>query len=109
MTASSQRTAHWTVVLRRKPARMVQGRTEGGYTDEYELVCCDCGDDPDLDYREVSPGLRRIRGPYQFPVGLAAYNTHVQLYHAQQASSEPVKDGPGNFSGSVPEARRASD
>jgi hypothetical protein len=53
----------WTVVLRRQPVRLVAGRAEGGYTDAYELVCCECGDHPDADYREVSPELRQIRGP----------------------------------------------
>jgi hypothetical protein len=109
MAGHGQRGDGWTLVLRRRPTYIVRGRPEGGYTDAYELVCSDCGDDPDLDYREVSPELQRIRGPYQFPVGVAAYNAHVQLCHAQQASSEPVKDGPGNFSGGVPKARRASD
>ena len=36
----------WTVVLRRMPIRIVAGRQEGGYTDAFEIVCCDCGDDP---------------------------------------------------------------
>jgi hypothetical protein len=54
----------WTVVLRRQPARMVEGRPEGGYTDLFEIICCDCGDHPDLDYREVSAVLQRVRGPY---------------------------------------------
>src|SRR5512140_625730 len=36
----------WTVVLRRQPARIIEGRPEGGYTNAYELICCDCGDDP---------------------------------------------------------------
>ena len=54
----------WTVVLRRRPVRIVEGRPEGGYTGDYEIVCCDCGDDPDLDYCEVSPAIQRIRrGP----------------------------------------------
>jgi len=52
-----------TVVLRRQPVRIVAGRAEGGYTDAYELVCCECGDHPDLDYRAVSPELQQIRGP----------------------------------------------
>ena len=38
----------WTVVLRRQPVRMVEGRAEGGYTDVFELICRDCGDDPGL-------------------------------------------------------------
>jgi hypothetical protein len=74
----------WTVVLRRKPARIVDGRPEGGYTDAYELICCECGDDPDLDYRDTSPRLRRVRGPYAFAAGIAAYAKHVRLRHGQQ-------------------------
>jgi hypothetical protein len=70
----------WTVVLRRQPARMVAGRPEGGYTDAYELVCCDCGDDPDLDYREVSPELQQVRGPYPIADGVAAYAAHVRRH-----------------------------
>jgi hypothetical protein len=55
MTDQDQAGLGWTVVLRRQPVRIVAGRAEGGYTDAYELVCCECGDHPDLDYREVSP------------------------------------------------------
>jgi hypothetical protein len=71
----------WTVVLRRQPVRIVAGRPEGGYNDAFEIVCCDCGDDPDLDYAEVSPELRRIRGPYLIAEGVAAYAAHVGHYH----------------------------
>ena len=53
-----------TTVLRRQPARIVEGQPEGGYTNAFGIICCDCGDHPDLDYSEVSPGLQRIRGPY---------------------------------------------
>jgi hypothetical protein len=53
----------WTVVLRRQSARMVDGQPQGGYTDAFELIGCDCGDDPDLDYRDVPPLLQQIRGP----------------------------------------------
>ena len=70
----------WTVVLRRQPARLVEGRQEGGYTDVFELICCDCGDDPDLDYREVSPELQRARGPYPIAAGVAAYEQHLRLH-----------------------------
>jgi hypothetical protein len=60
------------------PIRIVAGQQEGGYTDAFEIVCCDCGDDPDLDYREVSPELQRIRGPYHpIKAGAAAYTRHV--------------------------------
>ena len=66
MQTHDEPTLGWTVVLRRQPVHLMEGRPEGGYTDDYELVCCDCGDDPDLDYRDVSPRLQRIRGPYGF-------------------------------------------
>jgi hypothetical protein len=69
----------WTVVLRRQPARMVQGRPEGGYTDLFEIICCDCGDHPDLDYSEVSPALQRVRGPYPIADGITAYVVHAGL------------------------------
>ncbi|MGD0701055.1 MAG: hypothetical protein ABSA02_14350 [Trebonia sp.] len=78
----------WTVVLRRQPARIVEGRPEGGYTDAFEIVCCDCGDHPDLDYTEVSAELRRIRGPYLITDGVAAYVAHVGRYH-QPAPAVP--------------------
>jgi len=78
---------NWTLVLRRRPARMVaegSGDDYGdGSIDAYELICCDCGDDPDVDYREVSPELRRIRGPYLIAAGVAAYSRHVALYQSQ--------------------------
>jgi hypothetical protein len=71
----------WTVVLRRRPVRIVAGRAEGGYTDAFELICCNCGDHPGLDHREVSAELQRIRGPYLFAAGIAAYEEHVEQYH----------------------------
>jgi hypothetical protein len=73
----------WTLVLRRQPVRIVDGRPEGGYTDAYELICCDCGDDPDLDNRDISMDLQRIRGPYRFSAGIEAYRRHDRLQHGQ--------------------------
>jgi hypothetical protein len=70
----------WTVVLRRQPARIVDGQPEGGYTDVFEIICCDCGDHPDLDYREISSALQRIRGPYPIAAGVAAYEKHLGLH-----------------------------
>ena len=66
----------WTLVLRRQPVHLVEGRPKGGYTDAYELICCDCGDDPDLDYRDIAPDFQRIRGPYRFSAGIKAYGQH---------------------------------
>jgi hypothetical protein len=74
----------WTVVLRRQPVRIVEGRLGGCYTDVFELICCDCGDDPHLDYREVSPELQRVRGPYPIAEGIAAYKRHLGV-HRQPA------------------------
>ena len=79
----------WTVVLRRQPVRIVEGQPDGGYADVYELICCDCGDDPDLHYRQVSSGLRQIRGPYPFAAGIAAYESHVEQHHRRQATASP--------------------
>jgi hypothetical protein len=66
-------------VLRRQPARIVHRRFEGGYTDGYEIICPDCGDDLYLDYSEVSWRLQWLRGPYTLEAGLAAYHIHLQL------------------------------
>jgi hypothetical protein len=71
----------WTVVLRRQTVRIVESRPEDTLTGSYEIVCCDCGDDPDLDYRDVSPELQRVRGPHTFSAGIAAYVTHVGRLH----------------------------
>ena len=84
MNDQGQPRPDWTVVLRRRPARIVEGRPEGGYTDEFELICCDCGDDPGLDYREVSPALQRIRGPYPVAAGVTAYVQHVRQHPEPQ-------------------------
>ena len=70
----------WTVVLRRRPARIVKGEPEGGYSSMFEIVCCYCGDHPDLDYRDVSSKLQRIRGPYPIAAGVAAYGKHLSRH-----------------------------
>jgi hypothetical protein len=68
-----------TAVLRSQPARLVDGRAEGGHTGVFELICCDCGDNPYLDYSHVSARLQKIRGPYPIAEGLAAYETHLGI------------------------------
>jgi hypothetical protein len=69
----------WPAVLRREPARIVEGPAEGGYTGAFEIACCDCGDRPGVDYSGVPPGLQRICGPYPVADGVAAYERHVEL------------------------------
>jgi len=71
-------------VLRRCPVRVARGRPEGGYTAEFEIICRDCGDDPDLDYRQVSPDLQRLRGPLPLAAAVAAYEQHVQRHLSPQ-------------------------
>ena len=92
MTAFGRPGLDWTVVLRRRPARIVAGHVEGGYTDTFEIICCDCGDDPDLDYREVAPELQRIRGPYPVAEGFAAYGKHLTRHPNRQAMHLPGHD-----------------
>jgi hypothetical protein len=85
----------WTVVLRRQATRIVAGRAEGGYTDAFEIICCDCGDHPDLDYDEVSSELQRIRGPYPIALGVTAYYQHLGQHHQRQAIPEPRRPAHG--------------
>jgi hypothetical protein len=81
MAARDQRGDGWTVVLRRQPARIVDGRPEGPYTDAFEIIRCNCGDDPRLAYSDVSPRLQLTRGPYPIAVGVGACETHLELHH----------------------------
>jgi hypothetical protein len=67
-----------TATLRRQ--RVPPGRLEDGYTGAFEVICCDCGDRPDLDYSRVSARLQRLRGPYNtIEAGLAACQQHLGL------------------------------
>ncbi len=86
----------WTVVLRRQPTRIMAGQAEGGNTSLFEIICCDCGDDHDLDYREVSPQLQRIRGPYPIAAGIAARGQHVKRHPNRQATHQSGCPAPGD-------------
>jgi hypothetical protein len=68
-----------TAVLRSQPIPNVDGRMERGHTGAFELICCECGDNPYLDYSQISPRLQQIRGPYTIAEGLAAYERHLGL------------------------------
>jgi len=72
--------AELTAVLRRQPARIVDGKAEGGDTNMFEIICCYCGDDPGLDYRDVPPHLQLTRGPYLLKDGVTAYHQHLRLH-----------------------------
>ncbi len=68
----------------------MDGRPEGGYTDVYEIVCCDCGDHPGLAYREVSPRLQLVRGLDPIAADVAAYEQHLRL-HQQLERATGIK------------------
>lgn len=70
---------NWSVTLRRQPASLSTGHPEDD-TSTFEVICRECGDDPDLDYRDVSSELRQIRGPYPLMAGTAAFLKHGE-YH----------------------------
>jgi len=80
------------VVLRRQPARIVQARPQGGDSSAFEIICCECVDDPDLDYRQVSPELQQIRGPYPIAAGVAAYEDDV-VRHQPRPAAHPGSAG----------------
>lgn len=63
--------------MRRQPARIVDGRFEGGYTDVFELICPGCGDHQYLDYSEVPPQFQRLRGPRPLEAAIAVFENHV--------------------------------
>ena len=71
----------WTMTLRRQKARAVDGKP-GGYTDAFEVICSDCGDDPRRDYQDVPPRLQRLRGPYLLDTGVTQYEAHVAWHEA---------------------------
>jgi len=79
----------WTLVLRRQPARIIEGRPEGGYTDAFELICCDCGDDPERDYCHLPSRLQLVRGPYPIAAGVAAYQHHSRLHQELPVTCQP--------------------
>jgi len=66
-----------------------EGQAQGGYTDVFELICCGCGDYPDLDYRDIPRKLQRIRGPYPIAAGITAYDEHLKQHH-ERAPGPPV-------------------
>ena len=66
-----------TAFVRLQPARIVDGRFEGGYTGLFELICPGCGDHPYLDYQEIPSRLQWLRGPRSLKAALAVYHKHL--------------------------------
>ena len=58
---------------------IADGRAEGSHAAEFELIWFDCGDNPGLDYSQVSPGLQRIRGPRTMETAWTADKIHLGL------------------------------
>src|SRR6516162_5133662 len=77
MTTSSAPTRATTITLRRQKAHTQGGNLDGGYTNAFEIICSDCGDDPRRDYQDVPPRLQRLRGPYLLDTGVTQYEAHV--------------------------------
>jgi len=75
----------WTVILRRQPVRIVEGQPEGGLHRFVRDHLLRCDDHPDLYYREVSPELQRIRGPYPVAAWAVAHEEHLALHHNRKA------------------------
>jgi hypothetical protein len=75
-----------TAVMRRQPPRIGDGRVEDGHAGAFEIICCNCGGNPYLDYCQLSPRLQQIRGPYAIAAGLAAYEEHLGLTTARRRS-----------------------
>ena len=74
-------------MLRRQPASPGTGHPED-HTGMFEVVCGKCGDDPGLDYQEVSSGLRQIRGPYPLAAGIAVFAKHDEYHDTAEETDE---------------------
>ena len=60
-------------------------------SDTIEVICGVCGDDPALDYQEVSSEIQQIRGPYTLSDGIAAFVAHNEFHE------EPTTCNPGRI------------
>ena len=67
-------------ILRRyQPARSRIAGRNANHAAQFELICFDCGDNPGLDYSQVSPRLQQIRGPRTMETAWTAYERHLGL------------------------------
>lgn len=79
-----------TAFLRNQQVRTADGRVKGANISMYELICPSCGDQPQLDYSEIAPRLRQLRGPHSLEAALAAYHRHLGL---SWRTAEPDSSG----------------
>jgi hypothetical protein len=75
-----EREPNWIIALRRTPAGPGKSQPEDPGADTFEIICRECGDDPALDYQEVSAELQQIRGPYTFSAGSAVFGKHAESH-----------------------------
>jgi hypothetical protein len=83
--------------VRRQPARIVDGRVEGGYTGVFELICPGCGDNPYVDYSEIPPRLQWLRGPRTLQAALDAYDKHLGPFPGPNGDSAESLGSPRAF------------
>jgi hypothetical protein len=74
-------------ILRRcQLAPIAHRRAQASHVAEFELICFDCGDNPSLDYSQVSPRLQQIRGPRTMETAWTAYERHLGLAQLRDES-----------------------
>ena len=89
MKTRDQQAAAWTLILRRQDVPSVAAQPQAGDAQPYELICIDCGDHPNVTYRDASPELQQVRGPYLFAAAAAAFEQHVQLHERHYSPLRP--------------------
>jgi hypothetical protein len=77
-------------VERTLAARIVDGRPEGGYTDNFELICCRCGDDPDGVTARSQPSFRQSAGPTCVRRALR-HIKHVRRHPQSAGTTNPAR------------------
>ena len=84
----------WIIGLRRRPAGLSVNNQDGD-AGMFEIICRMCGDDPALDYRQVSTELRQIRGCYPLRSGLVPFFQHQEFHDRadRRSGSRPPRSG----------------
>ena len=79
MTARSQSAATWGPILRRQEGSAALTLQPDGPR-RYEVICTECGDDPDRAYPDVPSEFQRLRGPYLLGAAISAYEQHLEMH-----------------------------
>jgi hypothetical protein len=78
MTARSQSAATWGTILRRQDESAATLQPDDAR--RYEVICTECGDDPDRAYPDVPAEFQLIRGPYVLGAAISAYEQHLEMH-----------------------------